>query len=153
MNKKIYQIGFFLMLAVNVLLIVLLSNKAPHKNPSDLKEIISTKLNLSESQRRIYYGLASEHREKMRTLSENEKKIIEDFFQNLSNNNVNNNSHLLKSISAIHEQKVSITYQHFEDLRNICNTEQLTDFDKIMADILKVLLGENNQPPPPPERR
>lgn len=158
-NSKIYKIGFFIMLTVNVAVIGFLVMGQPHPpgragvtHQKDLKEEISNALNLTEKQQQQYYNSASEHREKLRLVERSQKEQAKQYlaFLRMTDPSEAKMKEVLSELSQLEMTKIETTYQHFEDLKGICIASQLADFDKVLDKVIGVLLNEreNNRPPP-----
>lgn len=155
MNSKIYRIGFFALLAINIVLMVLfiLGPKPPrpeHGRPQrDIKDQISHELGFTEEQKAKYDEMALKHREAIRNLEGRERKLMKSFFGQLASENSNQDKETsLEEIVQLERDKIMVTYNHFEELKGICNVEQLKRFDKVLSRIVPLLTNSPGGPPP-----
>ena len=156
MRKNIIPIGLIVMICINILLLFLLFNRPPmlQKQKGDIMKHIGVKLNLNDQQKKQYFVLAEEHRNKMESLDRKQKDLLKTHF-NLLKTDKNDSTYSqtrLTQLSDLEKEKITITYSHFEDLKSILEDEQLTQFDQIIDDILRVLINEQKNPPPPRDR-
>lgn len=153
MNSKMYRIGFFALLTINIALMVLfvLGPKPPRPEgggpESGIKDEISRELGFTEAQKARFDEMAINHREAIRSLEDRERKLIKTFFEQLASTNANGNKEeQLQEILQLERDKIMVTYNHFEELRGICNEEQLTRFDKVMERVVPVLTNSSERP-------
>ena len=123
----------------------------PPDNGASLIQIIGDKLNLTKKQMGQFEGMAKQHRKTMTKLQEEQKPLIQSYFELLKSPIKQDSSDkLLNEILTLEKEKLTKTYSHFEELKTILTVDQTDQFDKIVDDILKVLLeGEKKLPPPP----
>jgi hypothetical protein len=116
-------------------------------------EKISEKLDLNEEQKKKYFELALDHSKKVAKLEVEQKKMVKDYFDNLKTNDSAGEKEVLAQIESLEGDKITVTYQHFKDLKSLCNESQLAHFDEIIADVLRVLVSDQKQPNMPPRNR
>lgn len=154
MNKPIYKIGFFVLLAINIGLVVLFSlgPKRPPQRPQahqmGIKEEIARELDLSEEQKADFDQMAMAHREKMNQLEHRLTPLMQAYFEQLTQENPENEE-ILEQIQSLNRQKIEVTYRHFEELKGICTDRQLERFDEVMAKILPALSNSGPAGSPP----
>ena len=158
-SNKIYKLALVLLILINGALVFLLLQNAPPPRPGPkghgpLLEKITAKLELTEDQRLSYSGMALGHRENMRMIEKEQKRLITSYFQSLMHTTQNqSNDSLVDQILKQEQRKLEITYAHFEELKTLLDEKQKDRFELIMKDILKVLVGEGKKLPPPPRDR
>ncbi len=155
MNSKMYKIGFFILLALNMVLMVLfvMGPKPPRpekgRPESGIKDEISHELGFTDEQKVKFDEMAINHREAIRNLEGRERKLMKSFFEQLASENSNQKKEsLLGEIVQLERDKIMVTYNHFEELKGICNVEQLTRFDKVLSRIVPILTNSPGGPPP-----
>jgi protein CpxP len=162
-NSKVYKIGFSVMLVINITVIAFLligPPAHPQRGPSgahqrDLKDEISNGLQLNEEQRHQYLEMAVEHREELRIIERSQKELASQYLGFLKLTEVSDNemAEVLSRLSQLESAKIDATYEHFEELKKLCTASQLADFDKIMDQVISVLLDRGNKNSPPPRGR
>lgn len=155
MSSKLFKTGFFILLAVNVALIVvtmLPKQKRPpmNKNRRDIKDEISETLGFNEQQKKTFEELAKAHNSQMKALEADEKKLITQYFNRIMQESNGEEKAILDQIKQTQENKINVTYEHFEDLKKLCNKEQMEQFDDIVKKLIVIIAGQNQQMPPPP---
>lgn len=150
-----YKIGFFALLAINIALMVLfaLGPKPPRPEGGSsqlgIKEEISRELGFTEAQKARFDEMAMNHREAIRSLEGRERDLMKSFFERLATENSNQDKEtLLQEIVQLERDKIMVTYNHFEELKGICNEEQLTKFNKVLSRIVPILTNAPGAPPP-----
>lgn len=149
MNSKIYRIGFFILMAVNITLVVFLV-VGPKRPPqaAGIKDAISKELEFTKEQRARYDEMAMTHREKVSDLEKQERTLVKLFFDPLEvENSSTEKEKLLLEILALNREKIMTTYTHFEELKAICTDEQLVKFDKVISRIIPALTNSHEPPP------
>ena len=111
-----------------------------NRRGGDIKERISRKLELSREQESAYFKLALNHQDKMRDSRNEQKELVKAYFEFLASPdpNVEEQERIIEEIKSLEAQKLSITYQHFEDLKAICNEDQLLKFETVLKDLLPI---------------
>ena len=71
--------------------------------------------------------MAEKHRKSMRKIKSSQKELVKEYFSLLSTEDPSSNFRevLLEKISESETKKITLTYQHFEELKSICTDEQL----------------------------
>ncbi len=149
------KIAVLIMFLINVILIGFMiggPKMHPKGKQDDLKEIISEKLNLNEEQRDSYFQLAKSHNEAMSQVNRKQKPLIREYFNSLKleTKDPATQDSLLELINQLDQEKLTLTYSHFEELKNICDPDQVVVFEGIMDEIFQVLLGGQKKSLPPP---
>lgn len=155
-NKKIYKLGLIVMVVVNIILLFILikgpSRPERGRRHDRVQAVISEKLNLSAAQEEQYAQLAAKHAMLMRELSDEQKDAITSYLDMLKTERIDSArmKALLERHSVLETTKLTATFSHFEELKEICSEEQKANFDLVLEDIKRVLLGSGKKGPPPP---
>ncbi|MEP1034783.1 hypothetical protein [Ekhidna sp.] len=147
MNSKLYKIGFFVLLAINIGLVALfVFRPKPPIREKGAREQISKKLALTEAQEKQFGEMVATHRKAVRALINEERTLVQSYFEQLSATaSVEERQVLLQQIMKLKEDKIVLTYNHFEELKSLCNEEQLAKFDEVMADVIPRLVNASNR--------
>jgi acyl-ACP thioesterase len=154
-SKKIYQVGFVILLLINATLIFLLVKKSPEapinheSREGAIIEKISSQLELTEDQIATYQSMAIQHRERMRILGAEHQQLLKSYFETL-NDDSPDAARIKSELLEIESKKLQHTYTHFQELKSTLNESQKVRFELIIKDISAVLTGERNNRPPPP---
>ena len=153
-RKNIYKIGLFVMLVTNIALIFLMVNKPrpPMNGGEGLMGKISNKLNLTKEQEIRYFDMAKNHQKEIKKIETEQKELVKVYFNLLNTNTTDspNKSFLIEEFKSFEAKKLEVTFQHFEDLKNLCNEEQKEQFKLIINEVTNVLTGKSQKFPPPP---
>ncbi|MBU2887761.1 hypothetical protein KO507_18500 [Gilvimarinus agarilyticus] len=155
MNNKAYQIGFFTLLAVNLVWVILFSFRPkPHARQSDIKDNIGQELDFNPDQKAAFDKMAMQHQQTIRKIDKEEQELVSTFFdQLLPDADQTDHDQILSQILQLEKDKIMVTYHHFEDLKDLCNEEQVKKFDQVLQHILPRLTrssGQQGKPERPP---
>ena len=141
MNNKLYKIGFFGLLVINIGLVALFIFKPkPHMRQRGAREQISEKLAFSDEQEKQFGEMVKIHRQAIREIMEEERTLVRSYFEQLSITTGSEDKELLlRQIMKLKKDKIVLTYHHFEELKSICNEDQLAKFDEVIADVIPML--------------
>jgi protein CpxP len=153
---RIWQITAILLVLCNVGLILVLWFKpaAKHDGPrhGGPRDFVIGKLKLNDDQIRQYDELIGEHQAAMRTLRDEAMQYRQQLFSHLRDGGSAVNKDSLGQLVANTQKQIEIvTYDHFAEVRKICNNDQKKEFDHIIADVIKKMNG-GMRPPPPDDR-
>ncbi len=146
MNKKIYPIGFFLMLIVNISLAVFIF-QSPKEFPKrekgrSMRDRIGAELGFSDEQKTMFEQMVKSHREEMRAIEKQERLLVSSYFKNISLDKTDFSSDsVINQINQLKGQKIKATYQHLQKLKGLCTEEQLENFDQVLQRITPRLSG------------
>ena len=153
-SKRVYQIGFLALIAINTILIYLLLTKQDRPprgqwpQRGSIIEKISARLELTETQESDYRLMAKRHGDQMRSFDQDHKELIKAYFKSFSNSTSSDS--IKREILKLESNKLQLNYKHFEELKSMLNEEQKNRFGLIMNDILAVLGNDRSNRPPPP---
>jgi periplasmic protein CpxP/Spy len=104
-------------------------------------------LELSGSQQKDYLSLRNNHRMMLKQLQERDKALHNRFFDQLFSDvpGSKNVGDLADSIAENRREMEILTYDHFNQVRQMLTPEQQEKFGKIFDEVLRMVL-----PPPPP---
>ena len=138
MNNKLYKIGFFALLVINIGLVALFIFKPKHyMRQRGAREQISQKLAFSDEQEKQFGEMVKIHRQAIREIMKEERTLVRSYFEQLSiATDSEDRELLLQQIMKLKKDKIVLTYDHFEKLKSICNEEQLAKFDEVIADVI-----------------
>ena len=149
MNNAVYKVGFFVLLAINIALVVFLTVRPkPGSGPKRRQDEMAQELNLTPEQKEQFAALALGHRESITALNGQGKELMRTFFSSVSSEDITDRQKdvLLRDILGLEEEKILVTYHHFEDLRNICTEEQKAHFGEVMLRIIPLLINDDHKP-------
>ncbi len=135
MNKtKFLTIASIILLVANLLLAAALFMKKPP--PPRPRDIIIKELQFSPEQVTAFEKLIDQHKE----LFEEKKKQLMEKKRALHrlltpSKSIKDEQMLASEIGALQKDIELIQFRHFEDIKALCKTEQLPDFNRLMNDI------------------
>lgn len=121
---------------------------------SNTKNFIITQLGLNGAQQQAYGKLVQQHRQNVQILQEELRNAKDEFFNSIAHPETPQAKlDTLASTIAKAEKSIDmLTYQHFKQVRALCNDEQKLKFDNIIKQVMRMMApgGGRPQGPPPP---
>jgi len=121
------------------------SRKPMHKNP---KEVIIKRLNFDKEQIKTYENLIEEHHAQMKPPNDSIKLLKNTLHRLLLQPNDSSKVSIIQKINSLQNEIEYIRYNHFKDIKQLCNKNQLKAFEMVVEDIAKIF----GPPPPPPHK-
>lgn len=144
-RQKLYIISILVLLCCNAWSLYHLFVMPSHK-PVPPRKIIIEKLQFSESQIEAYDILIAEHQKSIRDTEGQIKSAKSDLYQ-LLKLSVPDSALMANKIAHISALQASIEYihmAHFADIKNLCNANQLPQFDSLVNELAN-LFGRNRR--------
>lgn len=143
--KKVtfYQLLVIVLLLVNVFLFFMGNRKGHHRPPHEEKHrpkyIVIERLNFNNEQVADYEQLIAEHEKEIKNLDRKLNYSKGLLYESLKDDSseVDTDS-LIQTIVAIQIEIENLHLNHFKDIKNICNDDQLNDFKILSKDLVKV---------------
>ena len=134
------------LLISNIILVGFVINKSNnHPVRKEPKTLIINRLKLNSHQIDFYENLIKNHRNAInstRNKIQNNKKLL---YKGLNNNEKINDS-IFSIIKDLNNKIELINYNHFIDIRNICDDSQLKLFNEVSKDLHRIF---SKKPPGP----
>lgn len=141
-KNSLYIILIIGLVALNLFTIWSVSSNPKHRGPfgkmrPEPREIIIDKLHFDKSQIANYDLLIKLHQKNIHEASEKSLAIRSNLYKQLivpEMDRIGVDS-LINAIGTQQKQIESIHFHHFEDIKNICKTEQLNDFHNLVDEL------------------
>lgn len=117
--------------------------------PNNLRAIATLKLD--EQQHELFLASAKRHSVIIEDIAAQQKNLLRPYFKQLVNQDlIKDDKELLRKMQLLESRKITSTYQHFSEIKDILREDQLSDFEGFMDRMLsKILVGnEKNRPRP-----
>lgn len=116
----------------------------PHQRPD---KMIIERLNLDNQQQEKFSDLKEEHHSNMVKIDEELKEVRKKYFSLLKNDarDIITKDSLEHQLAVLAIKKEQATYDHFEQLKNLCNPQQRENFYKLTEELSEIF----SRPPPP----
>lgn len=141
-------IAVLFVLNISTIAFILLRDSTghPHRGPRAFDKLVVQTLQLNKEQEQQFNHLKRAHHETILELDKAMKAPIEQYFSLLLSKDATPGikEQLEQKMEAIYQEKLQVTYSHFEQLKSICSPEQQQHFDKLIPELMQVM-----QPPPP----
>lgn len=145
---KILSIAVISLLVLNIGLIVfLLLHKPPFERKGGPKELIIQQLHFNDEQIDEYEKLIEEHQLKIKGLDKSIKDAKNTLYLQLNNDSSLLKDSLLQLLSNYQLQIETVHYNHFIDIKKLCEPEQIKNFEALTKDLSKHFSRNKNHPP------
>lgn len=134
------------LLISNILLVGFLINKRSNRPVrKEPKTLIINRLKFNSNQIDLYENLIKNHREAINPTRNKIQKNKKLLYRGLNNNEKINDS-IFSIIKDLNNKIELINYNHFMDIRNICDDSQLKLFNEVSKDLNRIF---SKKPPKP----
>ncbi|HEY5123268.1 MAG TPA: hypothetical protein VIK14_05980 [Ignavibacteria bacterium] len=123
----------------------------PPPPPPAGKILLEQELRFSKEQAEKFDKLRNEHSTSARKIVDDIAMLKENLFETIKENGGDDSkaTKIADEIGNRQKELDLITYNHFKDIRNLCDEKQRERFDLILKDISK-MIGPQNPPGQPP---
>jgi len=115
-----------------------------HDRPHGPGMFLMRELSFDDKQKQEFEKLRDAHREKARTIQDSLHALKEQLFNGIPGGDMAQANAVADKIASFQKQLEIVTYEHFKQVRELCNDEQKQKFDKIIGRVLEMMA-----PPPP----
>ncbi len=169
MNRtKLLTIAVLGLLLINLgTLIFILSKKSDskpllHQHPKGMrdekqreegpKQIIIERLNFDTLQQKKYEVFVEEHQSKSRELKDLSREIHDELYSLLKENTIDKSKSdsIINKISINQNLMDHLNFNHFQQIKSICNPEQLERFNALVEDLTHLFAPQGQPQGPPP---
>jgi Spy/CpxP family protein refolding chaperone len=115
---------------------------------------LADELGFTGEQSQKFEALKKEHRQGVQNIMQQTKELKDQLFECIKTGDDAKAKELAEKLSENNKAMELLTYEHFKEVRKICNDEQKVKFDKILIELVRGL--EAQSPPPnghPPGER
>lgn len=157
MNKTtLLTVAVVGLLLLNAGLLVFMFTKRPPMGPprgegrGSAAEVIIEKLKLDDKQQLQFAELRKQHRDQMEKIQGEDRELHRTYFDLLKQDNPNHTqADSLATLIGEHNKQIQqVTFNHFEQLRKICNAEQKQLFDATIDEIIRMMMPPPGRPGP-----
>ena len=138
-NKLLIPLIIGLIVSNGLLIGFFITKKPQHPNKANPKEIVIQRLQFDSNQIKDYNQLIDEHRKLTRNKEEELKSTKKKLFQLLNNKTAPKSSDsLINILATTHAEIEKLHYQHFKEIRNLCNPDQLESYNELTTDLINI---------------
>ncbi len=132
---KLLSTAVIALLLINFLLIgFMVFNKKGRPNHEGPRNIIIEKLAFSDQQIAAYDGMIQQHRAAIRKKDDDILLLKSKLYTNIITN-ANSKDSLIIALGKLQMDIENIHYKHFEDIKNICNQNQMLAFENLTKEL------------------
>jgi len=149
-----YKYAAILLLVINIgMLVFFFTLKPPHHRPhlhgqgtvnhgEKHLERAAEMLNLDEAQKVEFIALATAHHQQMITINKEQKRLLDNGFNELMDTApIGSFLQDLKQLEALEGKKITETFKHFKETKELLRIEQIPDFEEFVEGAKVYLLG------------
>lgn len=136
-KSKFLTILIIVLLLVNVTMVAMLFFGNPNKRHEKPREIIIRELHFDANQIKKYDVLIKNHQKSIIKLDDEIFKLKSNLYEGL-NSDTKNKASLIGLISEKQAEIENIHYNHLLDIKKLCHTEQLADYDSLTRKFSKL---------------
>ena len=152
---KFYKYAIWSLVVLNIAVIAFFVMGRPqprHNNPQgNVRTEVIEMLHLNSKQASQLHNAAEKHNQKMKEINDLQFRLLSPYFTSLTTSSENRDKEsLLNEYQQLEREKIEATYQHFEEIKDFLNSDQMPYFEEFMRKTTdRILLGKKNNPPPP----
>ena len=148
MNNTTKLVILFLVLSNAIALGFLFFDNKTHSQPPKPMEVIVEKLQFDENQQQEFAKLVRVHRKDVKSIHLSIVRLKNNMYQGLKKEIPVVNDSLLTLVANSVKDLERIHYEHFMDIKNLCDSSQRTNFNELANN-----LGFLFQPQSPKEQK
>ncbi len=142
-KTRLLSILVIALIALNIVLIVVFVMKKPHQPPHHRnhvgpKNIIIEKLHFDEKQIGLYEELIQAHKNKINVKDNELSDAKNELYILLSKKNELEKSAVIEKMSVIQKEIEELHFNHFLDIKKLCNKEQLKYYNDLTHELAKL---------------
>jgi periplasmic protein CpxP/Spy len=124
-------------------------NPPPHRD-----KLIVEALQFDDNQRTEFDRLKRQHRNQINELDDKFKQSLENYFLLLR---LDTETQLKKDsienvLTSLEQERVRVTYAHFQDLKNLCRADQQEKFNAFIPQLIEFIVKSGPKRDGPPRR-
>ncbi len=137
-KSRILAVSVVVLLALNLGLLIFIFSHRPHppKSFEDPKEVIIERLHLDKEQVGTYEVLIKAHQAAIQKEEWEMNELKSQLYGLLEQSDQSQSDSLLNEIALKQREIESIHFAHFNDLKDLCHTNQLDDFHDLSKELL-----------------
>lgn len=114
------------------------------RNQPKPKEIVIEKLHFDKQQQEKYQEIIDENKFKINALDDGIRNLKNQLFLELKQEKINTSKSdsLINQIANIQKEIEKLHFKHFQDIKSICNKEQLPSFNDLAEDLGKIFCNQ-----------
>lgn len=144
---RVFQIATLGLLLLNVLLLAFIFF-APRPGGGRSPLRTNERFGFDKAQEEQFHNLARAHKQQMRATNDRQTELLQNYFLQLATDSAANPGPLPPGVATFEREKITSTYRHFLDIKNMLHPDQQVDFPGFVDDALKRILLKNDRPPP-----
>lgn len=142
---RLFQVSTVVLLLLNVgLLVFHFMAKPDHKHEGPRDQIIN-RLQFNKEQVAAFDKLIAEHRSEVAAAAEDIKRLKNETYMSLNDPEASAED-ALGALSAAHNRMELIHYNHFQQVRDLCDEGQKVEFERLSKDLAK-MFAPHRKPP------
>ncbi len=154
---QLYKYSTWALLCLNIfVLLFFFAFKKPPPPPHDsfgFRRKVPKILHLASDQKALFIESATNHNQNMRRINKKQKELIQPYFQSLVDSTIHiDKEQVLDQIQLLEREKVSTTFEHFQEVKSILTPEQQGHYKRFVEHALETLLLDSRSKSKRPQR-
>ncbi len=158
-TKTGWAIAIIILVVINIATLATLwygrgggKHHSPPNGGGGAAKFLIKELAFDSTQQQAYLALVAQHQQAVRDIREQVKDAKENYFNLLADSTASGEKikAAIDKATTMEEQIDIKTFEHFKQVRALCNSEQKKKFDAIIKEVVGMMGTEKHQGPPPP---
>jgi len=120
--------------------------------PENKSSFLAEELGFSGEQSQKFDSLRNYHHQSVETIMEQTRKLKDELFNCIKTGGDAKAKEIATKLSENNKAIEMLTYEHFKEVRKICNDQQKEKFDKILIELVRGIEIQKAPPNGPPPR-
>ena len=118
--------------------------------PRELFRLITSELDFDNQQQEQFFALRDQHRGAMDRLDREFAETLEKYLGLLKESEPQQpiRDSLENTLASIEKQKAAVTLEHFQEVKALCQPDQVKNFEQLIPELSRILMPPKNQRPP-----
>lgn len=148
-RERLLTIAVVVLLVLNSAVVgYLLIGQRPGPPRPELFDLLVRELEMNSNQQQNYFRLRDQHRDQMDKLNLQFAVLLEKYLSLISDSSREERVQLEDEMAILEKQKASITFDHFNAVKQLCTPEQQEKFNKLIPEIARMMSRPRQGRPP-----
>ncbi len=147
-RQKVLWLAIIALVILNLSCLVFILRPQRPMPPENFDSVLIATLHLNKEQVKKFDIFKRQHHEQMVQIDEQMQLPYNQYFTLLNGNrNILKEDSLSNILATLYKKKAVITYQHFADIKALCNADQQQNFSRLVPLLMNVINPQKNKPP------
>ena len=148
-RERLLTIAVIVLLALNSAVVgYLFIGQRPGPPRPELFDLLVRELEMTSEQQHKYFILRDQHRNQMEKLNQQFSQLLEKYLSLISDSSNEVRTQLEEEMAVLEKQKASITFNHFNAVKELCTPRQQEKFNQLIPEIARMMSRPRQGRPP-----